>query len=150
MRGAPDRFWETMGGGDTSREIRWLTADSTQALQVAASVILGDKGTSLGNGIGRRPAVRAGHQLPPQRRRPCWGRCHQNLLGQVPLPPLRATTLQGSCRPLSECCVQHLLSLRCHSSARRGREVCKNRKTRPHGPKAVCPGGSPPCLESPS
>lgn len=45
IRGESDRFWERVGAGETSREIRWLVTDSKQCLYFAASAILGNKGT---------------------------------------------------------------------------------------------------------
>lgn len=43
IRGEPDRFWDRVGGGDTSREIRWLATDSRQSLQFTASGMLGNQ-----------------------------------------------------------------------------------------------------------
>lgn len=41
--GEPDKFWESVGGGATSREMSELAADSGQLLQFAASGILGNR-----------------------------------------------------------------------------------------------------------
>lgn len=43
IRGEPERFWDRVGGGDTSREIRWLATDRRQSLQFMASGILGNE-----------------------------------------------------------------------------------------------------------
>lgn len=50
IRGEPDRFWDSVGGGDTSREIRWLATDIRQSLQFTASGILGNQWKRVTNG----------------------------------------------------------------------------------------------------
>lgn len=49
IRGEPERFWDSVGGGDTSREIRRLATDSKQSLQFTASGILGKEGKQVKN-----------------------------------------------------------------------------------------------------
>lgn len=57
IRGEPERFWDRVGGGDTSREIRWLATDSRQSLHFAASGILGSQWISVGYKWGSREGV---------------------------------------------------------------------------------------------
>lgn len=74
--GEPDRFWDSVGGGVTSREMRKLAADRGQLSWPTAPAILGDAGGTVTGSpsVGHRgpssdppppPGLGTGTRVPP-------------------------------------------------------------------------------------